>query len=70
MINRCILDPSQRKQLESIHNEVFAATVFIMEHGRIEIGTPQSARLIKAMTELKHVTGQDATVPADYPMEV
>jgi hypothetical protein len=30
-------------------DEMHAATVFIMEHGKLELGTPQSARLIKTI---------------------
>jgi hypothetical protein len=48
-------------------NELHAATAYIVEHGKIEIGTPQSRRMIEAVQAAKQY-GISPRVPDNYPM--
>ena len=50
-------------------DEMHAATVYIVEHGAIKIGTPQSRRLIETVQEGEQF-GIVPTIPADYPIDV
>lgn len=57
------------ERLTSIRNELFAASLHIIHHGAIHVGTPQSQRLnaaYKLIAEML-VGGPPATTPPDYP---
>ena len=49
-------------------DEMHAASAYICEHGKIEIDTPQSRRLIDIVQMGEHF-GITPTIPQDYPME-
>lgn len=58
-----------QSKVVSVQDEVFAATAYLMEFGRLELGTPQSKRLIEASRRLGVLAdGRKPIVPADYPM--
>jgi hypothetical protein len=48
-------------------NEIMGALAFICDHGKIELGTPQSKRLLGALAGAK-VLGIKPEVPKGYPM--
>ena len=50
-------------------DEMHAASAYICEHGKIEIGTPQSRRLIETV-QMGRQFGVEPTIPADYPMNM
>jgi hypothetical protein len=49
-------------------DEMHAASAYICEHGKIEIGTPQSRRLIETV-QMGRQLGIEPTIPNDYPMD-
>lgn len=57
------------ERLMTLRNELFAASLHIIHHGAIHVGTPQSQRLnaaYKLIAEML-VGGPPATTPPDYP---
>ena len=50
-------------------DEMHAASAYICEHGKIEIGTPQSRRLIETVQMGKQF-GINPAIPGDYPMDI
>ena len=48
-------------------DEMHAASAYICDHGKIEIGTPQSRRLIETVQMGKQF-GITPSIPGDYPM--
>ena len=50
-------------------DEMHAASAYICEHGKIEIGTPQSRRLIETV-QMGRQFGIAPTIPDNYPMDI
>lgn len=50
-------EESQKEQMTKITEDIHAVLVQVMDHGRLELGTPQSKRLLALNAELKQMLG-------------
>lgn len=57
-----------RDLLRDARDEMFAAMVYIVDWGKIELGTPQTARLRAMIDRLSEATGHEPKLPKGYPM--
>lgn len=59
----------QLAALASVHDEIFGAIAYVVEFGKLELGTPQSKRLRETVAKLGELINRKPEIPADYPMK-